>query len=244
MARIDNLTNFLTDIADTIRSKTGSTATLTASNFDGEIDGINYVVPSDARIGFVQSTATSINLKNLDTSNLIDMQQVFNHCQNLTDLDLENFSTASATNMKMMFNSCSSLTDLDLINFDTSSVINAQAMFSGCSSLTSLDLSMFDTSSMTNMSAMFQNDTSLETITFGEDWTLSSATNLNYIFDGCTKLDNNTLNEILYLCTTAPADYNTKTLAHLGIDSTFDNFANIPNLSNYQAFLDAGWTIS
>ncbi len=40
MARIDNLSNFLTDIADSIRSKKGTTDKLSPENFDTEIEGI------------------------------------------------------------------------------------------------------------------------------------------------------------------------------------------------------------
>lgn len=41
MARIDNLTNFLTDIADAIRDKKGTTGLIQASNFDTEIENIS-----------------------------------------------------------------------------------------------------------------------------------------------------------------------------------------------------------
>lgn len=40
MARIDNLTNFLTDVADAIRDKKGTTGLIQASNFDTEIASI------------------------------------------------------------------------------------------------------------------------------------------------------------------------------------------------------------
>lgn len=40
MARIDNLSNFLTDVADSIRRKKGTTGTILASNFDTEIESI------------------------------------------------------------------------------------------------------------------------------------------------------------------------------------------------------------
>ena len=72
----------------------------------------------------------------------------------------------------------------------------------------------------------------------------SELTNVNNAFSNCTKLDNNTLNQILKLCINATSYTGTKKLATLGIDNTFDNFDNIPNLSNYQDFIDAGWTIS
>lgn len=40
MARIDNVTNFLTDVADSIRTKTGKTEPILASEFDTEIESI------------------------------------------------------------------------------------------------------------------------------------------------------------------------------------------------------------
>lgn len=40
MARTNNLTNFLTDVADAIRTKTGSSAAISAANFDTEIESI------------------------------------------------------------------------------------------------------------------------------------------------------------------------------------------------------------
>lgn len=41
MARTDNLTNFLTDVADAIRGKKGTTGIIQASNFDTEISNIS-----------------------------------------------------------------------------------------------------------------------------------------------------------------------------------------------------------
>ena len=40
MARTDNLNNFLTDVADSIRKKKGTTGLIPASEFDTEIDSI------------------------------------------------------------------------------------------------------------------------------------------------------------------------------------------------------------
>lgn len=60
-------------------------------------------------------------------------------------------NTSNITNMNYMFENCISLTSVPL--FDTSSVTNMNCMFYECTSLTSIPL--FDTSKVTNMTAMF-----------------------------------------------------------------------------------------
>lgn len=47
MARIDNLTNFLTDVADAIRGKKGTTGAIQASSFDTEIESISSGIGMD-----------------------------------------------------------------------------------------------------------------------------------------------------------------------------------------------------
>ena len=230
MARIDTLANFLEDVATKIRSKTGSQSTITPANYDTEIEKIKWVVNAGAKICFnsqcsinIQrddTTTTSVNFKNIDTSNLKKTTNMFQRCVNLTNIDFT--------------------------DFDTSSIIEAPAMFQKCTSLTSLDLSNFDTSNLEYAPSMFNGCTNLETINFGNNFTFAGITGngLIGIFTNCTKLDNNTLNSILHICTTATSAYTgTKSLQAIGITDTFDNFDNIPNLSNYQEFIDAGWTI-
>ncbi|EAF9641665.1 BspA family leucine-rich repeat surface protein, partial [Listeria monocytogenes] len=92
---------------------------------------------------FWNSVATSLDLSNLDTSNVTGMRAMFSHCA-ATSLDVSNFDTSNVTDMEAMFYDCAA-TSLDLSNFDTSNVTNMQVMF--CySTVTSLDLSNFDTS--------------------------------------------------------------------------------------------------
>ena len=45
---------------------------------------------------------TSINLPNFDTSNVLDMESMFEDCS-FTSLDLSNFNTSKVTNMNGMF---------------------------------------------------------------------------------------------------------------------------------------------
>ena len=101
---------------------------------------------------FADSEATSLDLRNFDTSSVTDMSAMFVFSQ-ATSLDLRNFDTSSVTNMSAMFRN-SETTSLDLSSFDTSRVTNMNQMLQN-NKATSLDLSSFDTSSVTSMNVMF-----------------------------------------------------------------------------------------
>ena len=81
----------------------------------------------------------------------------FYRLTNLTTIEgLEHLNTSEVTEMEGMFEKCYAITTLDLSNFDTSKVENMSEMFSFCKSLTTLDLSNFDTSKVENMSGVFR----------------------------------------------------------------------------------------
>ena len=97
-----------------------------------------------------------IDLNNLNTSNVTNMNHLFNFCENLINLDLSNFDTSKVKDMNSMFSVNRNLENINFGNkFDTSNVTNMGSMFNTCSSLTSLDLSNFNTSQVTDMSYMF-----------------------------------------------------------------------------------------
>lgn len=87
--------------------------------------------------------------------NATSCYSMFKDCSRLTTLDIRNFDTSGVIDMRYMFKNCSKLTSLDLSSFDTSHVINMGLTFSGCESLTRLDLGNFNTSNVTNMYCMF-----------------------------------------------------------------------------------------
>ncbi len=78
--------------------------------------------------GFKELT-TIEGLENLDTSNVVDMSNMFCDCSNLTSLDLSNFDTSNVTDMSFMFRDCRNLISLDLSSFDTSNVTDMSGMF-------------------------------------------------------------------------------------------------------------------
>ncbi|EAG4503516.1 BspA family leucine-rich repeat surface protein [Listeria monocytogenes] len=111
---------------------------------------------------FWNSVASSLDLSNLDTSNVTDMFGMFSYCA-ATSLDLSNFDTSNVTNMEAMFYDCAA-TSLDLSNFDTSNVTEMRVMF--CySAVTSLDLSNFDTSNAITVDMLYASQ--LQNLTLG-----------------------------------------------------------------------------
>ena len=149
--------------------------------------------------------------------------------------------TSKMTNMQNMFQNCRNLRNVPALN--TSRVTTMNQMFDsyGFKEITC----DFDTSRVSDFVKMFLNCSSLTTINFGNNFTFEKATSMFYMFSNDYQLDNNTLNQILYLCTTTTSAYTeAKKLSRIGITSSFTNYNNIPNLSNYQAFIDAGWSIS
>ena len=73
------------------------------------------------------------------------MAKLFYKCFSLIELDLTNIYTNLVTNMEYMFYQCWSLKSLNLTNFNTSSVINISYMFYDCYSLIILIVDEFIT---------------------------------------------------------------------------------------------------
>jgi surface protein len=136
---------------------------------------------------FSNNTFANLIFKDVDTSKVTNMNNMFHYCNALTSLDVSKFDTSKVTNMSWMFEYCMSLTSLDLSTWDTSKVTNMNAMFLYCSALTSLDLSGFDTSKVTDMSFMFSNCSSLTSLDLS-GWDTSNVNNMRNMFSGCSAL--------------------------------------------------------
>ena len=175
--------------------------------YDVEVNGLYEVIiggnggvvaNSDSSYLFQNLTyLSSINLANLDTSNVTNMYEMFyytGYSSTVFTLDLGNeFDTSNVTNMRSMFDETgysSTVFTLDLGDkFDTSNVTNMRAMFyhTGYSSkVFTLDLGdKFDTSNVTNMLGMFANtgySCSVFTLNFGDKFDTSNVTNMQSMF--------------------------------------------------------------
>ena len=126
-------------------------------------------------------------LANLDTSNVMNMRQMFQNCSNLTELDLSKLNTAKVTDMYAMFYGCSNLKSIDLSSFDTSAVIDMQRMFDGCKEMVNIDVSHFNTSNVTTMSQIFYGCEKLEELDLS-NFDTSNVTDMSWMFESCYSL--------------------------------------------------------
>lgn len=130
----------------------------------------------------------------LTTTNVTDMQYMFEGCSSLTSLNLSSFNTTNVTYMYGMFVNCSSLNSLDISSFNTAKVTEMWDMFKGCRSLTSLDLSSFNTANVKRFGYLFSGCSKLTNLIFPS----LDTTNRNelwnrdyyYMFENCSSLKN------------------------------------------------------
>lgn len=167
MARTDTLPHFLTDVADAIRTKTGSADTITASSFDTAIENI----PSGADLSeYFNSEVTAGIDHSLGPGwaraikKVPPLTHTTGSCAYLfanypgTEIDLTNVDTTDTSSMNMMFYGCMYLTSLDTSNLVSSNVTTMRNMFRNCYALTSLDLSNLTSKSGVNVEYMFNGD--------------------------------------------------------------------------------------
>ena len=171
MARTDTLGHFLTDVANSIRNKKGTTNTIVASDFDTEIesiesggtslpkftgsydrDGLKQIGWTDEEVDYYNENGVQWN-ESENSFFLLDETE-------LAGDDSSNTRFLPKNSTKKIFNSYRRLLAIPII--DTSSVTSMTSMFNNCYSLTTI--SELNTSSVTNMSSMFGNCYSLKTI--------------------------------------------------------------------------------
>ena len=134
------------------------------------------------------SSLKILNLSNLDTSKVKGMGGMFHDCKSLISLDLSSFNSRNVINMNSMFHGCRSLTSLELSNLDVSNVRAMNSIFRGCSSLKYLNISNFKTSNLNNIGGMFYGCLSLTSLDLS-NFDTSHVTNMNSMFFECISLN-------------------------------------------------------
>lgn len=131
---------------------------------------------------------TFLELRNFNTGKVTDMRQMFNGCVSLQTLNISTFNTENVTSMNAMFKNCASLTFLDINSFNTGKVTDMAYLFNGCKSIQELYLSGFNTKNTTTMRGMFMGCSSLSSIFVQDLWNVSNVNNSTDMFSGCISL--------------------------------------------------------
>lgn len=187
----------------------------------GDWDGARYTVYDDGSAeayGKVTSSTlhrfpvydiTSLDVTNLDTSDVTDLYVTFSNlsqCTTITGLNSVNdrgfptytkWNTSKVTSMSALFAYDDALTSLDLTGWDTSNVTDmgfnpdySAGMFGYCSSLREIKgIGNWDVSKNTDFGNMFENCSSLHDIDGIGSWNTSNGTYFGSMFDNCSSLE-------------------------------------------------------
>ncbi len=131
---------------------------------------------------FELSGVETLNLNNFDTRNVINMAWMFSNASNIIELNISNFNTSKVTSMAGMFSNCKKLTSLNLSNFDTRNVTSMAWMFENCKNIITLNLCNFNTSAVTDMRSMFSYNSKPQNVYVGPNWTTTNANTIGSDF--------------------------------------------------------------
>jgi len=98
-----------------------------------------------------------IDLSDFDTSNVVNMENMYKYCSNLISINLSYLNMSFVENISSMFCNCTSLKSVHFSNLATSKLKYIDNLFNDCKNLTSIIFQNFDTSSVIDMSYMFLN---------------------------------------------------------------------------------------
>ncbi|MCV3479462.1 BspA family leucine-rich repeat surface protein [Campylobacter sp. CNRCH_2015_1657] len=120
----------------------------------------------------------SVNLADIDVSNITDMSYLFKNSRRQDFSGIEEWDVSNVTNMCDMFKDCENFNH-DISNWDVSNVTNMSGMFYGAKNFNH-DISNWDVSNVTNMSGMFYGCESFDQPL--EKWDVSNVTNMGSMF--------------------------------------------------------------
>lgn len=166
MAKTDNLGDFLKDVADSIRTKTGTTELINAQDFSDKILSIQTGGGENTLKNLLDATKSCYGLfynykgisvndliqPILDTGNVTSMDSMFYKCSLLTTVPL--LDTSKVKNMSQMFWHCNNLQTVPA--FDCTNVTNMQYIFTSCRNLKSILMTNIGTNLDISASTLFE----------------------------------------------------------------------------------------
>lgn len=180
MARTDTLPHFLTDVADAIRTKKGSSDTIQASDFDTEIENLPSGGGADLNEYFTTEITSNTTLPITDA-----------FLKKIPDVVVDD----NVTTLAWAFQ------DMDFHGYPAPKVVcnnnvnDIEGLFYGAANVVSIDFSGIDSSNCTNFYSLCYINTAenkLTSINFGSNFNTRKVTNMRGMFysrAGLTSLD-------------------------------------------------------
>lgn len=191
MAKNDNLQDFLTDVANSIRTKTGTTELINAQDFSDKILNISSggntlknLLDATKTTKYLFSYYEGNDIPNLiqynDTSEVTNMSHMYNSCK-ATNFPQLNMS--KVTNVSYMFYNCKNIVTAPILNL--SNVQNCESVFNYCANLTTCEISDF--SNTTNLNGLFTTCRKLKNIP--SQLITPKVTDTGFMFYDCNALE-------------------------------------------------------
>lgn len=141
------------ELDGTIENPGGYSGLFSGTSFTSiNLNNVNTSNINNMALMFFKCHAERISFGTIDTSNVTNMFCMFYMCR-VKELDLRVFDVSKVEDMGGMFHSCSA-TKINISGWKTPMLKDTSNMFAYCD-VTELDFSGFDTSKVTNMSSMF-----------------------------------------------------------------------------------------
>lgn len=196
------------------------------------------------------------NFKNIPNINYNNIRYcadyIFYGCKNITTIN--NLNLSKANECKDLFQNCENLTTVS--NLNLYNAINADWLFVNCKNLSNVDNIIFN-----RVNWLFRAFVNCTNLVNAPSMRLNSCCRIESLFEGCVNLvnipmyntmkinrcqnfvnncpnlSNDSLNNVLQMCSVMNCTYN---LSYIGLTEDQANIC--MNLSNYQNFINAGWT--
>ena len=191
MAKTDNLGDFLKDVADSIRTKTGTTELINAQDFSAKILNISSgentlkkLLDATKTTKYLFSSYEGDDIPNLiqynDTSEVTNMSYMYQWCK---ATNFPQLNTSKVTNVSYMFYNCKTIVTAPILNL--SNVINGESIFRNCANLTTCEISDF--SNATILNGLFADCRKLKNT--ASNLTTPKVTDTGFMFYNCSALE-------------------------------------------------------
>ena len=114
-----------------------------------------YMNPDSSDLFYDYSRLIEIDLSQLNSSLVTNMNYMFCGNRSLETIDLSSLNTSNVTSMEGMFLDCRKLVEINFGNIDLSSLKNISGMFAYAVELTEVDLTSFEKAKLTEVGSLF-----------------------------------------------------------------------------------------